>query len=208
MDVSRLSDHLLLSSAPMASEADLLRVHPPPYLQSFKAMSDAGHGELGEEACVGPGTYEIARHSAGLAIGAVDAVLSGHVHNAYALSRPPGHHCLPDYGMGFCYLANIAIAVEAAIATCGVKRVAVLDWDVHHGNGTQSIFYGRDDVLTLSIHQDGCYPVGYSGKQDRGAGRGLGFNLNVPLYPGAGDDAYAYAMGTLILPALQQSSLT
>ncbi|EGH71408.1 putative acetylpolyamine aminohydrolase [Pseudomonas syringae pv. aceris str. M302273] len=170
MDVSGLSARLQRYGAPMASEQDLLRVHPRTYLERFKAMSDAGHGELGEEAAVGPGTYDIARYSAGLAIAAVDAVLNGQLDNAYALSRPPGHHCLPDRGMGFCYLANIAVAVETAKAHHGVRRVAVLDWDVHHGNGTQSIFYARDDVLTLSIHQSGCFPVGYDGVDDRGEG--------------------------------------
>ncbi len=204
MDVSGLSAQLRMSSAPMATEEDLLRVHPESYLQRFKTMSDAGYGELGEEACVGPGSYEIAKHSAGLAIGAVEAVLSGELDNAYALSRPPGHHCLADGGMGFCYLANIAIAVEAAKARHGVERVAVLDWDVHHGNGTQSIFYDRDDVLTLSIHQNGCYPVGYEGSGDRGVGRGQGYNLNLPLYPGGGDDAYQYAMEKVIVPALER----
>ncbi|MBB4818198.1 acetoin utilization deacetylase AcuC-like enzyme [Pseudomonas alcaligenes] len=204
MDVSGLSGHLHLAGAPMASEEDLLRVHPAAYLQRFKAMSDAGHGELGEEAPVGPGTYEIARLSAGLAIAAVDAVISGRLDNAYALSRPPGHHCLPDQGLGFCYLANIAIAVEAARARHGVERVAVLDWDVHHGNGTQTIFYPRDDVLTLSIHQDNCFPPGQGHPDERGVGRGLGYNLNVPLHPGAGDDAYRYAMERIVVPALER----
>ncbi|OEC52948.1 class II histone deacetylase [Pseudomonas sp. ENNP23] len=204
MDVSGLSQRLRLSSAPMAAEEDLLRVHPADYLQRFKAMSDAGHGELGEEAQVGPGTYEIARLSAGLAVAAVDAVLRGELDNAYALSRPPGHHCLPDRGLGFCYLANIAIAVETARARHGVKRVAVLDWDVHHGNGTQTIFYERDDVLTLSIHQENCFPLGQGHPDERGQGRGLGYNLNIPLLPGSGDDAYRYAMERLILPALER----
>ncbi|MDH4568661.1 class II histone deacetylase [Pseudomonas sp. BN414] len=204
MDVSGLSDRLVLSSAPMAAEEDLLRVHPAQYLERFKAMSDAGHGELGEEAAVGPGTYEIARQSAGLAIAAVDAVLRGELDNAYALSRPPGHHCLADRGMGFCYLANIAVAVETAKARHGVGRVAVLDWDVHHGNGTQSIFYGRDDVLTLSIHQDNCFPVGQGAAEERGTGAGLGYNLNLPLFPGSGDDAYRYAMERVIVPALER----
>lgn len=204
MDVSGLSAKLRLASAPLASEEDLLRVHPLDYLQRFKAMSDAGHGELGEEAMVGPGTYGIARQSAGLAIAAVDAVLSGELDNAYALSRPPGHHCLADRGMGFCYLANIAVAVEAAKARHGIRRVAVLDWDVHHGNGTQSIFYGRDDVLTLSIHQADCFPVGSGVVEEQGEGAGLGANVNVPLYPGSGDDAYRHAMQRIIVPALER----
>ncbi|TBU98539.1 class II histone deacetylase [Stutzerimonas kirkiae] len=203
MDVSGLSERLLLRSAPLASLEDLLRVHPASYLQRFQAMSEAGHGELGEEAPVGPGSYEIARLSAGLAIGAVEAVLRGEADNAYALSRPPGHHCLADRGLGFCYLANIAIAVEAARARHGLERIAVLDWDVHHGNGTQSIFYERDDVLTLSLHQDRCFPVDTGSLEERGTGAGLGYNLNVPLYPGSGHEAYLYALRRLVLPRLE-----
>ncbi|WP_371231866.1 class II histone deacetylase [Pseudomonas sp. QE6] len=204
MDVSGLSNQLKLSSAPLASEEDLLRVHPASYLERFKAYSEAGHGDMGEETMVSHGTYDIARQSAGLTIAAVDAVLRGELDNAYALSRPPGHHCLPDRGMGFCYLANIAVAVETAKARHGIKRVAVLDWDVHHGNGTEAIFYGRDDVLTLSIHQADCYPTGTGAVDDIGEGAGKGYNLNVPLYPGSGDDAYRVAMETLIVPALER----
>ena len=106
--------------------------------------------------------------------------------------------------MGFCLLANIPIAIEAARARHGVKRIAVLDWDVHHGNGTQSIFYERDDVLTVSLHQEGCFPVGYSGAPDRGQGRGLGYNVNVPLLPGGGHDAYLYAMERIVTPAIDR----
>jgi acetoin utilization deacetylase AcuC-like enzyme len=204
MQVSGLADKLDLRSAPMATEEDLLRVHPPSYLEKFKAASDAGGGELGPYAPFGQGSYEIAKLSAGLAMHAVDAVLSGNYRNAYALSRPPGHHCLADTPMGFCLLANIPIAIEAAKKKHGVQRVVVLDWDVHHGNGTQSIFYGRDDVLTISLHQEGCFPPGYSGADDRGEGKGEGFNINVPLVPGGGHDAYQYAMERIVLPAINQ----
>jgi acetoin utilization deacetylase AcuC-like enzyme len=133
-----------------------------------------------------------------------DTVLRGAHRNAYSMSRPPGHHCLADKPMGFCLMANIAIAVEAARARHGVQRVVVLDWDVHHGNGTQSIFYERDDVLTISLHQEGCYPPGYSGAEDRGAGRGLGFNVNVPLLPGGGHDAYMHAMERIVTPTIHR----
>ena len=95
--------------------------------------------------------------SAGLACAAVEAVLSGELDNAYSLSRPPGHHCLPDQSMGFCFRANIPIAVERAKARFGLGKVAILDWDVHHGNGTQHIYLHRDDVLTISLHQDGWF---------------------------------------------------
>ncbi|WP_176707097.1 class II histone deacetylase [Pseudomonas protegens] len=204
MDVSGLTRQLHLRSAAAATEDDLLRVHSAAYLQRFKALSDAGGGHLGDEAPVGPGSYEIAQLSAGLAIAAVDAVLSGEADNAYSLSRPPGHHCTRDQAMGFCFLANIAIAIEAAKARHGLGKVAVIDWDVHHGNGTQSIFEERADVLTLSLHQDGCFPPGYGGEQDRGRGAGLGCNINIPLLPGSGHDAYLYAMQRIVIPALER----
>ncbi|MGP9498275.1 class II histone deacetylase [Halomonas sp. AOP43-D1-4] len=204
MDVSGLTDALKVRSASPATNEQLLRVHPQSYLDRFRAMSDAGGGELGDHAPIGPGSYDIARLSAGLAIGAVAAVMNGEVDNAYALSRPPGHHCLPDQAMGFCFLANIAIAVEESKVRFGVERVAVLDWDVHHGNGTQEIFYERDDVLTISMHQDGCFPPGYGGLHDRGHGAGEGYNLNIPLPPGSGADAYRQAMVEIVIPALER----
>lgn len=162
MDVSGLTPQLALRSAAPASLEDLRRIHPDSYLERFKAISDNGGGMLGKEAPLGPGSYEIACLSAGLACAAVEAVLEGELDNAYSLSRPPGHHCLPDQSMGFCFLANIPIAVERAKAQLGLGKVAIIDWDVHHGNGTQHIYLQRDDVLTISLHQDGCFPPGYA----------------------------------------------
>ncbi|MDE2397613.1 MAG: class II histone deacetylase, partial [Burkholderiales bacterium] len=204
MQVSGLAERVDLRSAPAASFEDLLRVHGRGYLEKFKALSDAGGGELGDFAPFGRGSYEIAALSAGLAAGAVDSVLAGRHRNAYALSRPPGHHCLPDRAMGFCMLSNIPIAIEAARAKHGLGRVAVIDWDVHHGNGTQAVYYERADTLTISLHQEGCFPPGYSGAEDRGAGAGLGHNLNIPLLPGGGDDAYRYAFERLVVPAVDR----
>ncbi|HDS1695709.1 MULTISPECIES: class II histone deacetylase [Pseudomonas] len=204
MDVSGLTRQLDVRSAAPASEEDLLRVHTERYLEQFKALSDAGGGTLGPHAPIGPGSYEIAKLSAGLAIAAVECVLLGEASNAYSLSRPPGHHCLADQAMGFCFLANIPVAIEAAKARYGLGRVVVLDWDVHHGNGTQSIYEQRGDVLTISLHQQGCFPAGYSGETDRGQGDGWGTNLNVPLLPGSGDDAYLHAMDKLIIPAIER----
>ncbi len=201
---SGLIDQVDLVSAQPVTEDDLLRVHSRPYLARFKAMSDAGGGSLGIAADFGPGGYEIAAISAGLAKHAVDDVITGRVGNAYALCRPCGHHCLPEEAMGSCLLANIAIAIEAAQAKHGAKRIAVIDWDVHHGNGTQGIFYDRADVLTISIHQDGCFPFGYGGAQDRGIGTGEGYNINVPLPAGAGHDAYLHAIDRIVLPALDR----
>lgn len=204
MDVTGLTADLDMRTAEAASRQDLLRVHPAPYLDEFKRLSDAGGGELGRRTPFSRGGYETAALSAGLAKHAVRAVLAGELDNAYALSRPPGHHCLPDFPNGFCLLANIAIAIEAAKADQGFGRVAVLDWDVHHGNGTEAIFYDRDDVLSISIHQEGNYPLDSGYIEDRGRGAGLGYNMNIPLPAGAGHTAYLAVMDEIVLPALDR----
>ena len=203
MDVTGLSGQLDQRSADMASEEMLARVHPESYLKAFKEASDAGGGEFGPNAPFAKGGYEIAKVSAGLAVAAVEAVLKGDLTNAYALSRPPGHHCLPDKPNGFCLLANIAIAIEAAQAQGMAKRVVVLDWDVHHGNGTQDIYYERDDVLSISLHQEGNYPLHSGATTDRGKGKGEGYNINVNLLPGAGHTAYLHAMDRIVAPAIE-----
>ena len=186
IEVSGLSQGISIQSAPSANEANLMTVHPTKYLKKFQELSLDGGGEIGTFAPFGPGSYEIAKKSAGLAIEAVDSVLSGRLKNAYSMSRPPGHHCGKETPMGFCLLANVAIAIEVARKKYGLKKIAVVDWDVHHGNGTQEIFYDRSDVLTISLHQEGCFPPGYSGLDDLGEGDGKGFNINIPLMPGGG----------------------
>jgi len=148
------------------------------------------------------GGFEIAALSAGLSLAAVEAVAKGDLDNAYALSRPPGHHALSDFPNGFCLLANIAIAIEAAKAKGLVRRVAVLDWDVHHGNGTEAIFYDRADVLTISLHQEGNYPLDTGALADRGNGAGAGYNINLPMHAGSGHTAYLHALDRVVLPAL------
>jgi acetoin utilization deacetylase AcuC-like enzyme len=202
LEVTGLIRELDASSAPEATEEELLRVHPDTYLREFKRLSDAGGGELGERTPFGPGGYELAALSAGLAVEGLRSVLAGKQNNAYALSRPPGHHCLPSRPMGFCLLANIAIAIEAAFAEKRAGRVAVVDWDVHHGNGTEAIFYERSDVLTISLHQENNYPRDSGGADARGSGKGEGYNINVPLPPGVGHAAYLRAFERIVLPAL------
>jgi acetoin utilization deacetylase AcuC-like enzyme len=203
MDVTGLTRDLVMRGADEAVREDLLRVHPASYLDEFKRLSDTGGGELGRRTPFAAGGYEIAALSAGLAVAAVEAVMDGEVENAYALSRPPGHHCLPDFPNGFCLLANISIAVEAARARFDVGRVAVIDWDVHHGNGTEAIYYERDDVLSISVHQEGNYPLDTGGIEDRGRGTGTGFNMNIPLPAGAGHTAYLAVIDEIVLPALE-----
>ena len=202
IDRSGLSKELRMSGADPVTWSDMRQVHPEHFLQEFKRLSDSGGGEIGDQAPFGPGGFEICTQSAGLVKGALFSVLTGQTANAYALSRPPGHHALPDHPNGFCILANVAIAAECAMAEGLAGRVAIIDWDVHHGNGTEAIFYDRPDVLTISLHQDRNYPEDTGAYTDRGAGPGEGFNINIPLPPGTGHHGYLYAFEQIVRPAL------
>ncbi|WP_373050837.1 class II histone deacetylase [Thalassovita aquimarina] len=202
MDVTGLTDELEMRHAPAASWEDLARVHPEEFLRKFKDVSDQGGGELGLRTPFLQGGFEIAALSAGLAKAALFDVLRGDLDNAYALSRPPGHHCLPDWPNGFCLLNNIGIAIEAAKAAGLAQRFAVVDWDVHHGNGTEAVFLDRDDVLTISIHQEHNYPLDTGEIEQTGTGKGEGFNMNIPLPPGVGHVGYLETMERIVLPAL------
>jgi acetoin utilization deacetylase AcuC-like enzyme len=204
MEVSGLMAQVQRMPTRMADRAALLAVHDAGYIERFAALSAAGGGSVGHDASFGPGGFDIAALSAGMACDALDAVMTGTLDNAYVLARPPGHHCLRDAGYGFCLLANVAIAVEQAIARHGLSRVAVIDWDVHHGNGTQALFYDRPDVLTLSLHQENCYPVGEGGADETGQGAGAGCNINVPLQAGGGDQSYRDAFDLIVAPALRR----
>ena len=202
--VTGLLDQLSARKALPASWDDLARVHPQSYLTAFKAASDVGGGELGLRTPFGKGGFEIAALSAGLACAALEDVLLGSAANAYALSRPPGHHCLPDWPNGFCLLNNIGIAIRSAQAAGLARRVAVVDWDVHHGNGTEAVFWHDPEVLTISLHQERNYPLDTGGVDARGGGAGLGANLNVPLPPGTGHRGYLEAMTRIVMPALHR----
>lgn len=203
MDVTGLTRALQARTAPEATREMLARVHPTAFLDDFKRVSDAGGGELGLRTPFGQGGYEIAALSAGLSVAALEAVLKGELDNAYALSRPPGHHCLPDYPNGFCLLANLAIAIRHAQVQKLAKRFVVLDWDVHHGNGTEAIFIDDPDVLTISLHQERNYPVDTGDADVRGDGAGQGANMNIPLPAGAGHATYLEAMERLVVPAIR-----
>lgn len=204
MDVTGLSNALALSTAPMCSVEELSLVHPLDFLQKFKALSDDNGGNLGLRTPFLKGGYELAALSAGLSRTALADVLTGKVKNAYALSRPPGHHCLPEWPNGFCLLNNLAIAIEAARTAGLAKRFAVIDWDVHHGNGTEHIFYERNDVLTISLHEENNYPTDTGFIADKGRGAGLGHNMNIPLPAGAGHLSYLEAMEKLVVPAFER----
>ena len=203
LEVSGLIDELAVCKPPAATHGDLARFHTAEYLATLEAGDRARGGDAGDCAPYQPGSLAAARHSAGLAIAAVQAVASGELANAYALCRPPGHHAEADRGRGFCLLGNIPVAVMRARALGQVGRVAILDWDVHHGNGQQAAFYADPEVFTLSVHQAGCYPLETGGFSEQGEGAGQGTNLNLPLPPGCGIGAYAYAMDELVVSAIE-----
>ncbi|HEY8481383.1 MAG TPA: class II histone deacetylase [Spirillospora sp.] len=204
--VSGLIDRLERVRPRHASEEEILKVHTREHLERIKTESewpkggDAGDGF----SPFGHGGYEIATLAAGGVISMVEAVVNGTVTNGYALVRPPGHHAVADQGMGFCIFGNLAIAAHHARDNLGVGRIAVLDWDVHHGNGTQSFFYDDPTVLTISLHQDNCFPPNSGAITERGEGDGFGYALNVPLPPGTGDGGYLYAMDQVVVPALRR----
>jgi acetoin utilization deacetylase AcuC-like enzyme len=206
IEVSGLSKSLKRIPAFQASVDDIALVHPKDYIARIQRDSatpvggDAGDGL----SPFGTGSYEIALWAAGGAIAAMKAVVSGEVNNAYALIRPPGHHARVETGMGFCIFANAAIAIRYAQKHLGIKRVAVLDWDVHHGNGTQSIFYDDPNVLTISMHQDGLFPPDSGHVTEQGEGAGAGYAINVPLPAGSGNGAYAKALEEIAFPAIEK----
>jgi acetoin utilization deacetylase AcuC-like enzyme len=203
VEVSGLIDHLVQLKPRPATEDEILRLHTREYVERIKKLSSEAGGEAGEETPFGRGSYEIALLAAGGCITAVDAVLDAKVDNAYALVRPPGHHAEKDQGRGFCIFGNTALAAMHARQARGLARVAIVDWDVHHGNGTEHAFYSDPTVLTLSIHQDNNYPPASGAITDTGEGAGRGYNINVPLPPGSGVGAYVATFERVVAPALR-----
>jgi acetoin utilization deacetylase AcuC-like enzyme len=203
LEVSGLIEHLVLIRPRAATEDEILRLHTPEYVDRIKTESSKLGGDAGDLTPFGPGSYEIALLAAGGCITAVDAVLDGKVDNVYALVRPPGHHAERDTGRGFCIFANVALAALHARDVRGLSRVAVVDWDVHHGNGTEHAFYDDPSVLTISIHQDNNYPPDSGAITDTGSGAGAGYNINVPLPAGSGVGAYVATFERVVAPALR-----
>jgi acetoin utilization deacetylase AcuC-like enzyme len=189
-----------------ASHSQLEAVHTPGYVSRIERESAEGGGMAGEATPFAPGAFTIASLAAGGCIGSVDAVVRGEVDNAYALVRPAGHHALPETGRGFCIFTNTAIAARHAQHAHGVKRIAIVDWDVHHGNGPQAVFWDDPNVLHISLHQANWYPRDEGGADELGGGEGYGRNVNIPLPPGSGIEAYRYAFERVALPAIRGHS--
>jgi acetoin utilization deacetylase AcuC-like enzyme len=203
--VSGLLDQLVRIDPRVATVEELCRFHTPDYVEHIRTLSAGSGGEgVDGTTVIGKGSYDVALLSAGGVIAAVDAVIDGQVDNVYALVRPCGHHALPDAAMGFCLFGNAAIATHHARVVRGLERVAIVDWDVHHGNGTQAAFYDDPSVLTISLHQDNCFPPGSGLIEETGEGAGEGYNINVPLPPGSGDGAYVAAFERIVVPALER----
>jgi len=202
LDVTGVLDKLVPLRARAATDEEILRVHTPAHLAHVRALGATG-GDAGDGTAMGRFGDEIAALAAGGSIVAADAVLDGAVDNAYALVRPPGHHAEPERAMGFCVFSNIGIAIRHAQQARGAGRVAVVDWDVHHGNGTETVFLSDPSVLAISLHQDEHYPPGRGRVDVVGEGEARGTNLNIPLPPGGGIAAYGYAFERVVIPALR-----
>ena len=183
-----------------ATDAEIDAVHDPAYVRALVRL--AGHrAQLDPDTAISPGSWEAARLAAGAAVGAVEAVSGGQAQNAFVLARPPGHHAEPARAMGFCLLNNAAIAAEAA-RRGGARRVLIVDFDVHHGNGTQDTFAARDDVQYMSVHQFPFYP-GTGAAEEIGVGAGRGNTVNCPLPAGQADADYGAVFHDLFLPIAQ-----
>ncbi|HLF98158.1 MAG TPA: class II histone deacetylase [Methylococcaceae bacterium] len=200
LDLGGLTSRLVRIEPRPATAEELALFHTPEYVARVRQLSAQGGGDAGEHAPVGPGSYEIALLAAGGAIAAVGAVMEGAVRRVFVNCRPPGHHALADRGMGYCLFNNVVLAARHARNAYGIGRVLILDWDVHHGNGTQEAFYADPSVLFVSLHQDGLYPHDMGPLHQTGSGAGDGTTVNLPLPAGSGDAVYRAAFERIVLP--------
>jgi acetoin utilization deacetylase AcuC-like enzyme len=193
-----LDHYFVFHDAPLATFEQLLRVHPASHLERLKRNSpDHGIVHLDPDTAMNPHTWQAALRSAGSGINAVDLIMAGEVQNAFCAVRPPGHHAERANAMGFCFFNNIAVAAAHALKAHGLSRVAIIDFDVHHGNGTEDCFSGNDQVLMASIFQHPYYP--YSGTDNES------FNmLNVPVPRGLGGDEFRAVVNDIWMPRLME----
>jgi acetoin utilization deacetylase AcuC-like enzyme len=187
-----------------AEEKWLLTVHPKAHVDRIHHICEIGGGVIDQgDTVVSRDSWDVALFAVGSLLVSCDAVMNGQVRRAFSAARPPGHHAEPDRAMGFCLFSNVAIAARFLQEQHGLERIAIVDFDVHHGNGTQACFESDPSVLFVSLHQHPrtCYPgTGY--EWETGAGRGEGFTLNLPFPPGSGDEEYLDAFRTRVLPKL------
>jgi acetoin utilization deacetylase AcuC-like enzyme len=186
-------------SSPAAARSALTAVHPERYVESIEAMAARGGGHLDLDTVMSAGSYEAALHAAGGAARLAEMLVAGNAPTGFSAHRPPGHHASQARAMGFCLFNSIAVAAQYALDALGLSRVLILDWDVHHGNGTSDVFYTSDHVLFASIHQSPLYP-GTGGADEVGSGAGRGFTVNLPVPPGAGDREYCSLVTHVVVP--------
>ena len=199
-----LTETCLILGCDAVTEGDLAVQHDSDYVDRVKALSEGDGGDAGFLAHVPPGGFDILLKATGSALAAFRAVLSGQAQNAYAFARPGGHHAMRNMGLGNAVFAHVATALTLARKEFDIPRVAILDWDVHHGNGTESRFIEDPNTLFISIHQDRCFPKDTGGLEVRGAGPGFGANINIPLPPGSGHEAYLATMNRVVIPAIDR----
>jgi acetoin utilization deacetylase AcuC-like enzyme len=185
--------------APAATREQLARVHSPGHIDAIEELSARGGGMIDVDTIASEGSFEAALHAAGGAVNAVERLLAGEDSFAFCGLRPPGHHAETSRAMGFCLFNNVAVAARHAIEAGGLERVLVLDWDVHHGNGTEAIFAESDEVLYASIHQWPLYP-GTGPAEYTGTGAGEGFTVNLPVPPGAGTEEFLALVQHVVVP--------
>ncbi|MDP9270627.1 MAG: histone deacetylase, partial [Chloroflexota bacterium] len=185
--------------APAATLEQIERVHPRSHIDAIEAISARGGGMIDVDTVASARSYDAALRAAGGAVHAVDRLLGEDAGFAFCGLRPPGHHAEPSRAMGFCLFNNVAIGVAHALSGHGIERAMVVDWDVHHGNGTQDVFYASDRVLFASIHQSPLYP-GTGDPSERGSGEGEGYTVNLPVAPGAGADEFLSIVQTVLVP--------
>jgi len=201
---SGLLDQVTRIPVSPANDEDILRVHTEAHLQRIQEFAAAGGGRIEVDTVMSPGSADVARLACGVAVDATERVVNGEDATALCLVRPPGHHALVDAPMGFCLFSNVSVAARTAIQRMGLSRVLVVDWDVHHGNGTQDIFYEDEHVYYFSAHRFPFYP-GTGRKSDTGRGRGLGTVFNLPLSFGTSRPDYRTAFESMLHDAAEAS---
>ncbi|RJP26678.1 MAG: histone deacetylase [Actinobacteria bacterium] len=198
-----LSEKVRIISPRDATVEEIQLVHPKGYIAQVRKVAESGGGWLDPDTHVGVRSYDAALKSAGAAVEGLERIFSGDIDNAFCMVRPPGHHATAERGMGFCLFNNNAIAARFAMREFGVSRVFILDWDAHHGNGLQDIFYDDDKVLYISLHQYPHYP-GTGSTGEIGIGPGEGYTVNFPLPARSGEEVYLAAFDQVILPVARQ----
>lgn len=198
LEAAEMPEYKVRDSTP-ASRAQLEGVHPAEHVDTIEALCASGGGSIDADTAVNRHSHLAATHAAGGACQLVDDLLTGAAAFGASLHRPPGHHAETDRAMGFCLYDSVAVAAKHALVEHGLERVLIVDWDVHHGNGTEEIFFGTDEVLFASIHQAPLYP-GTGRRSDVGSGPGEGFTLNMPVPAGSGDAEFVSLVAHVVVP--------